>query len=139
MRRMFVLLPLATALTLGCGDKKDEKADGAADKTSKATKAPGPKDAQGNPRLKGTGYSDGIVATPVKTMFSAKRKIEVEIPVAQALNMYKLENDGKGPQSQEQFEQMITKHVPNLPKPQAGFYYHWNVKEQKVEFLPVKK
>ena len=138
MKRVLAMLPLIAVLTIGCSDKKQQKTDDDK-KTSKATKAPGPQKSEKKPRLKGTGYDDGIVATPVKTMFSAKRLAEVQLPVRQAVNLYKIENDGKPPQNQKHFEDMLKKHLPNLPKPQEGFYYHWNVKEQKVEFLPVKK
>ena len=34
---------------------------------------------------------------------------------------------------------MLEKYEVILPKPQEGFYYHWNAEKQKVEFLPVKK
>ena len=122
MKNCLSLLLLLLVAAIGCGEKPN--------KTGKEKE---------KPRLKGTGYGDGVIATPIKKKFEMERKIKVDLPVAQALKLYKIENDGKGPQNQKEFEQMLKKHLPTLPKPQEGFYYHWNVKKEEVEFLPVEK
>jgi hypothetical protein len=120
MKRLFVVLALAAVFGVGCSEKAEVKKE------------------KQTPRLKGTGYGDGPVATPLKAMYSAKRKIKVEFAVASTVRVYKAEH-GHAPKDQQEFEKMLEKYDVTLPKPQEGFRYKWNAKDENVEFVLVEK
>ena len=117
-----LVVSLLAGIFAGCGGKAEKEK--AAEKEK--------------PRLKGTGYGDGPIATPLRAKYSTERKVKVQWAVNDVLRLYKVEI-GHAPKNQQEFEKMLKKYDVTLPKPQAGFYYHWNPKTEKVEFLPVEK
>jgi hypothetical protein len=120
MKPFMLVCSLAAALAVGCGEKAETK-----------------KEEKEKPRLKGEGYGNDPISAPISTMWKVDRKVKIDLPIAQALQMHKITHD-QGPQNQAEFEEMIKEQNVMLPKPQAGFRYQWNVKEQKVDIVPVE-
>ena len=122
MKYLLFVLPLVAALAIGCGDKTPTEVEKEKEK----------------PRLKGEGYGDDPFTAPLKARWTLERRLKVDMMVAKGLQVYKAV-EGHTPRNQKEFEQMIKQYDVVLPTPQEGFRYEWNVKEEKVDIVPVEK
>ncbi|MDR0870050.1 MAG: hypothetical protein LBN39_04585 [Planctomycetaceae bacterium] len=86
---------------------------------------------------KGGEDATDIITVPVATLFRAKEMTAFRIQVPQALQLYKATNDGKGPETDEEFQEKIIKAnnivLPELPEGQKYVY------DPKSEQLMVEK
>jgi hypothetical protein len=81
---------------------------------------------------KGRGYGEGMVTTPVATLFTVKEKLAFEIMIPHALDLYKA-TEGHAPASQEEFLEKIVKfnqiQLPALP---PGHRYVYDPKSERL-------
>jgi hypothetical protein len=81
---------------------------------------------------KGRGYGDGMVTTPVATLFAVKEKLAFEIMIPHALELYKL-TEGHAPETHEEFMEKIVKfnqiQLPALP---PGHRYVYDPKSERL-------
>ena len=79
---------------------------------------------------KGRGYGDGIVSTPIKTLWSIKEQLVLD-QIQHALQIYKaMDANGRGPKSHDEFmEQIIKANGIRLPDLPPG---------ERYEFDPIK-
>ena len=77
---------------------------------------------------------DGIVVTPVKTLFAAREMAVFDIQVPQALQLFKAEDpNGAGPQSHDDFmAKVIEANQIKLPKLPEGHTYIFDPKTQQL-------
>jgi hypothetical protein len=116
----------------------EKKVDAAADaKKSDSEQRPGTvlDEAQVGVGAKGH-YSEGVILTPVATMFRAEEMIAFKIQIPQAMQLFKATNN-RGPKSNEEFMEKIIKEnhipLPELPEGQRFFY------DPKTEQLMVER
>ena len=128
MKYLLFVLPLIAVLAIGCGDKSQQK-DGAKDEKPSTEKK--------KPRLKGEGYGDDPITAPLKARWTMERQLNASL-LKKGLITYKAV-EGHAPRNQKEFDQMVEVYEIMLPKPPEGFRHKWNVKEEKVEFVPVEK
>jgi hypothetical protein len=85
---------------------------------------------------KGRGYGQGVIATPVATLFAAKERIAFDIQIPHAMNLFKA-MEGRMPNSHEEFMEKIIKEnqikLPTLPEGERYVY------DPKKEQLMVEK
>jgi hypothetical protein len=81
---------------------------------------------------KGRGYEEGMVTTPVATLFAVKEKLAFEIMIPHALELYKA-TEGHAPESHEEFMEKIVKfnqiQLPALP---PGHRYVYDPKSERL-------
>ncbi len=87
---------------------------------------------------KGQNYGGpGFVTTPVEAYFRTGERIAFEVQIPKAMQLYKAEHNNKGPQTHEEYMNIIIKEngvqLPELP---AGEEYLY---DPKTEQLMVKK
>jgi hypothetical protein len=83
---------------------------------------------------KGRDYGgEGFVTTPIEALFRADDLIVFEAHIPKNMELYKAEHDNKGPQTHEEFMQVIIKDggvkLPELPE---GEEYWYDAKTEKL-------
>lgn len=78
---------------------------------------------------------EGMIVTPIKSLFAVQQRVIFEIQLPQAMNLYEATN-GKAPQTHEEFMQKIVNfnklELPELP-PGHRYRYDPKLKELLVE------
>jgi hypothetical protein len=79
---------------------------------------------------------EGAVVTPAKSYFAVKERVVFEIQIPRAMQLYEASNDGKAPQSHEEFMQKIVEEnqiaLPKLPEGHR-YVYDPQTKQLMVE------
>lgn len=82
---------------------------------------------------KGGEQASDILTVPVATLFRAKEMTAFRIQVPQALQLYKAENDGKGPATNEIFmEKIIKEQGIKLPELPDGHKYVYDPEKEEL-------
>jgi hypothetical protein len=77
-------------------------------------------------------YSEGIITTPVSTIFRAEEMIAFKIQIPQAMNLFKAENN-RGPKTHEEFmEKIIKANMIPLPELPEGQRFLFDPKTQQL-------
>ena len=76
---------------------------------------------------------EGIIVTPAKSLFAFKERAVFEIQLPHALQLYAATNDGKGPQSHDEFmEHIVTENNIKLPQLPPEHRYVFDVETQQL-------
>lgn len=129
----------ATADANQPGEKKPEAAkpaDQAAKPEQKPAETPGTVVGKAEVGVGAKGhYSEGIILTPVATIFRAEEMLAFKVQIPQAMNLFKAEHN-RPPKSNEEFMERIIKAnmipLPELPEGQR-FVYDPKTQELMVE------
>jgi len=76
---------------------------------------------------------DGLLITPVRTIFTADEKMVFDIQIPKAMQIYKALNDGHALQSHDEFmEKIIRENHIRLPKLLDGHTYEYDTEQEKL-------
>jgi hypothetical protein len=88
---------------------------------------------------KGRGYGGGMVTEPIRAYFRTRQRLELEVKLPQAMNLYKAEH-GHAPESHDAFMNKIIKpnHI-QLPELPAGHRYVYDPEREELMVERPKK
>jgi hypothetical protein len=155
MRLLIATLSLAALSMAGCGGEDpfapperkaatgsfgvvggiDELAGKPAGQADEAPKPPPTttKKAEVGVGKKGHYGGQGFVRTPVATYFRAREKITFNVQIPKAMQLFKVQNNNKGPATHEEFmEKIIKAGMIDLPDLPPGERYLYDPKKEEL-------
>ncbi|MGD9721618.1 MAG: hypothetical protein AB7O59_05980 [Pirellulales bacterium] len=112
----------------------DAPADGAAPADQPPPEGEELKQAEVGVGVKGKDYGGpGFITTPIQTYFQAQDRIDFEVQIPKAMQLYKAAHNDKGPKTHEEYMQVIIKeHGVKLPELPAGETYWYDAKTEQL-------
>lgn len=87
----------------------------------------------------GKGYGDGIVTTPVATLFTVKETIAFKIQIPQAMKFFEAQNNRKPTSNEEFMEKIIKDNQITLPELPAGEKYIYDPQAGELMYTHPKE
>jgi hypothetical protein len=112
-------------------DSRADEPSGSPDATANETEQTASEQARVGVGSRGQGYGGGFVSEPARVYFRIKERLVFQVQIPQALSAHKATR-GRGPQSQEEFDEMIEESGIKLPDLPEGAEYVYDPEEEEL-------